>query len=219
MVWCKSTIQPILLGMFFLWALYPCYEDLLKRFRSWYKSLDSTSSDSIAADVHYHDEFKLVGMDNKKSPARKTPCAAMAATNVDRQGKEWNNLFEWLSTLQVNSLKTQWKGALAGTKICPICHCMDDKHVSANRPLLKGLNLKLVCGPPPAATPPVTTPAPAAPEAHPSGWLAVADNFSAANTTGQTTAPSGLVATLAEEDFESDKEFVGRKMRGVLIMP
>jgi hypothetical protein len=35
----------------------------------------------------------------------------------------------------------------------------------------------------------------------------VADNFLAANSTGQTTAPSGLVATLAEEEFASDKKF------------
>ncbi len=41
--------------------------------------------------------------------------------------------------------------------------------------------------------------------ASPSGHLVVAS--SAANLSGQTTAPSGLVTTLAEEEFEYDKEF------------
>ncbi len=84
---------------------------------------------------------------------------------------------------------------------------MDDKQVPANFPLLKNLNLKFVRGPPPAATPPATTPAPAASAASPSGRLVVADDSSAANLTGQTTAPSGLVMTLTEEEFESDEEF------------
>jgi hypothetical protein len=84
---------------------------------------------------------------------------------------------------------------------------VDNRHVPANCPLLSDLNLNLVCGPPPAATPPGTTPAPGAPVASSSGRLAMADNSSAANLTGQTTAPSGLVAALAEEEFASDKEF------------
>jgi hypothetical protein len=84
---------------------------------------------------------------------------------------------------------------------------MDYKQVPANCPLLKDLNLKLVHGPPPTATPPATTPAHAALAASPSGHLAMADNSSAANLTGQTTVPSDLVTTLAEEEFESDKEF------------
>jgi hypothetical protein len=69
MVRCKITIPPILLVMFYLWALYPCYKDLLKLFCSGYKSLESASLDSIVVDVLYHDKFKLVGSDNKKSPA------------------------------------------------------------------------------------------------------------------------------------------------------
>jgi hypothetical protein len=67
MVWCKITIPPIPLVMFFFGALNPCYKDLLERFRSWYKSLESASLDSIVIDVRYHDEIKLVvGLDNKK---------------------------------------------------------------------------------------------------------------------------------------------------------
>ena len=92
MAWCKIIIPPILLVMFFLWSLHPCYEALLKQLHSWYKSLESASLDSIVAYVRYHDEFKLVDLNNKKSPAGKTPRAATAATNVDKQGKEWNNL-------------------------------------------------------------------------------------------------------------------------------
>jgi hypothetical protein len=109
--------------------------------------------------------------------------------------------------LQVNSLKKWWKRALAGNGICPICHRVDNRHVLANCPILKDLNLKLVRGPSPAATPPATTPAPVALVASPSRCLAMADDSSAANLIGQTTAPSGLVSTLTEDEFESDKEF------------
>ncbi len=102
---CKVTISPILLVIFFLWAMHPHYKDLLKQVCSRYKSFESASLDSIVAVVCYHDKFKLVGLDNKKSPAGKAPRAATAATNVVKQGKEWNKLFELLYTLQINSLK------------------------------------------------------------------------------------------------------------------
>ncbi len=104
-VQCKITTPPILLLMFFLRALHPRYKDLLEQFYSWCKSLESASLDSIVMEVRYHNEFKLVGSDNKKSPAGKTPRAATAATNVNRQGKEWHNLFEWLCMLHINHLK------------------------------------------------------------------------------------------------------------------
>jgi hypothetical protein len=219
MAWCKITIPPILLLMFFFQALHPCYKDLLEQFCSQYKSLESASLNSIVADIGCHDKFKLVGSDNKISPAGKRPCAAIVALNMDKQEKEWNNPFEWLSTLKVNSLKKQWTQALAGNVIYPICHYVNNRYVLENCPLLKDLNLKLVHGPPPAATPPATTPAPAAPAASPSGRFAMADNSSAANLTHQTSAPSGLVATLAEEEFASDEIFFGRGVRGVLTIP
>jgi hypothetical protein len=130
MAQCKITIPPILLVMFFLWSLHPCYEALLKQLHSWYKSLESASLDSIVADIRYHDKFNLVGLDNKKSPAGKTPRADTAATNVDKQGKEWNNPLEWLSTLQANSFKKWQKQALAGNGICPICHRVDNRQIS-----------------------------------------------------------------------------------------
>jgi hypothetical protein len=78
---------------------------------------------------------------------------------------------------------------------------MDDRHVSANCPLLKDLNLKLISGPPPAATSIATTPAPGATAASPSEHLAMAGDSSTADLTGQRTAPSGLVTTLTEEEF------------------
>jgi hypothetical protein len=43
---CKITIPPILLVMFFLWAMHPRYKDLLEQFSSQYKSLESASLDS-----------------------------------------------------------------------------------------------------------------------------------------------------------------------------
>ncbi len=131
MAWCKINIPPIILEMFFLWSLHPCYNNLLEQFQSWYKDLESASLDSIVADIRYHDEFKLVGSD-KKSLVGKLPRVVTAATNVDKQGKQWNSPFEWMSTLHVNSLKKQWKCALAGTGICPLCQHKDDKHVLAN---------------------------------------------------------------------------------------
>ncbi len=70
-VWCKLKIPLILMVMFFLRSLHPCYDNLLlEQFWSWYKDPESASLDSIVADAHYHDEFKLVGSD-KKSLARK----------------------------------------------------------------------------------------------------------------------------------------------------
>jgi hypothetical protein len=121
MAWCKIDIPHILLVIFSLWSLPPCYNYLLEKFWSQSKDLESASLDSIVADVCYHDEFKLVGSD-KKSLAGKMPRAATAATNVNKQGKQWNNPFEWLSMLHVNSFKKQWKCALAGNGICLLCH-------------------------------------------------------------------------------------------------
>ena len=57
----------------------------------------------------------------------------------------------------------------------------------------------------PPAGAPAAAPAPAA-SPSPGGHSAVADEASALGSTGSATAPSGLVATVAEE-FDSDNNF------------
>jgi hypothetical protein len=205
---CKITIPQILLVMFFLWSLPQRYDDLLDQFRSRYKDLESASIDSIVADVRFHDEFKVVESD-KKPPAGKLPRATTTSTNTDRQGKVWNNSFEWLAQLHINSMKKRWKRALAGSGICPICNREGDehKHVPANCPLLKELNLKLIRGPPTTPTLPANAPAPVTAVANPGGRSAVMDDTSATGSSGLGNVPSGLMAVLAEEDFPSDDEW------------
>ncbi len=205
MVWCKVVIPQILM-VFFLRSLHPCYNDLLEQFRSHYKSLDGASLDSIVADVWYHDEFKLVGLDKKLPPDRDPwAAAASAPPAVDWQGKQWNNPYEWLSKLNIDSVKWRWKRSLAGNDFCPICHRNTDKHAPASCPLLAELNLKLIRVSPPAAGPPAAAPAPAA-SPSPGGRSAVAYEAPASGLTGSANAPSGIVATVVEE-YDSDNNF------------
>ena len=195
--------------MLFLRALHSRYSDILDQFRSRYKDLEKATLDSVVEDARYHDEFKLVG--DKKTPGgRPTPAAATA--NVDKQGKEWASPFEWLSTYATKGIKTRWDRAIAGTGICPICHRAEKPwHIPANCPLLKELNLTLVKGPPsssPAPTPSAApVPAPAAPSPSPGGRVASTDNRSIAGSVGSPSAPSGLMASVADDDFDSDEDF------------
>jgi hypothetical protein len=71
--------------------------------------------------------------------------------------------------------------------------------------LLAELNLKLIRATPPAAGPPAAAPALAA-SPSPGGRSAVADEASESGSTGSAHAPSGLVATVAEE-YDSDNTF------------
>ncbi len=194
--------------MSFLWSLPRRYEDLLDQFCSCYKDLESASIDSIVADIRFHDEFKVVELD-KKPPAGKLPCAATASTNTDRQGKAWNNPFEWLAQLHINSMKKRWKRVLVGSGICLICNREGDehKHVPAICPLLKELNLKLIQGPPTTPTSPANAPAPGPAVANPGGRSAMTDDTSAMGSSGSGNVLSGLMATLAEEDFPLDDEW------------
>jgi len=68
-----------------------------------------------------------------------------------------------------------------------------------------------VKGPPsssPAPAPPAApTPAPAAPSPSPGGRVASTDNRSIAGSVRSPSAPSGLMASVAEDDFDSDEEF------------
>jgi hypothetical protein len=188
--------------MIFICALHLRYSDILDQFRSHYKDLDSAMVDSVVADVKYHDSFQLVDH-NKKAP--KKGGLGASAVAVDRSGKEWLTPFEWLSSFSIKIVKTRWDRALAGTGICPICHRVEKPwHVPTNCPLLKDLNLKLVAGPPPHPAPAPTTsptPAPAHVSTSPGGRIASTD------VSALGSAPSGLMALVADEEYNSDPEF------------
>jgi hypothetical protein len=112
---CKNFHSPVLMVVFFLCSLCSCYDNLLEQFCSCYKSLKGASLDSIVADVHYHDEFKLVGSD-KKVPAGRGPKIMAAATSsaVAKQGKKRRKPYEWLASFDVKGVKKQWTRLLAG---------------------------------------------------------------------------------------------------------
>jgi hypothetical protein len=207
----KIILPPILLVMLFLRALHSRYSDILDQFWSRYKKLEAATIDSVVENIRYHDEFKLVGFD-KKTPGGSTPRAS--AANADKSGKEWASPFEWLFTYDMKRIKVRWDRAIAGTGICPICHCTEKPcHVPAKCPLLKDLNFKIVHGPPSSAPTPAPSaspaPAPAVPSPSPSpgGHVASTDDRSVAGSVGSPSAPSGLTASVAEDDFDSDPEF------------
>ena len=91
------------------------------------RSLEKASLDLIVSDVRFHDKFNIVGKDNKPAKGPKAAAAAAApasnpSRDVDRDGKVWNNPFEWLAKIKIDSIKRRWKRALSGDGICPICH-------------------------------------------------------------------------------------------------
>ncbi len=65
MSWCKIVIPHLLVVMFFLRSLHSRYSPLLDQFRSRARPLETASLDSIVSDVRFHDEFTVVGKDNK----------------------------------------------------------------------------------------------------------------------------------------------------------
>ncbi len=176
------------------------------------------------ADIRYHDEFKLVESD-KKLPLGRNPWAAAASTPpaVDWQGKQWNNLYEWLSKLNLDSVKWRWRQSLTGNGFCPICHFNTGKHAPAFCPLLAKLNLKLIRVSSPAADPPAAAPAPAS-SPSPGRHSAVADQAPVSGLTGSANASSGLVAMVAEEydlddNFRWDGDEFGIEFSGPFALP
>jgi hypothetical protein len=108
--------------------------------------------------------------------------------------------------------------ALAGTCICPICHCnIEPFHVPTQCPLLAEFNLKLIACPPakPSSSPtaPAVAPAPLpSPGPAPSGRVASTNLASLFDSTGLATASSGLsarVAPLKEDasEYDTDDDF------------
>ncbi len=98
--------------------------------------------------------------------------------------------------------------SLASTGFCLICHCNGDKHSPVNCPLLAVLNLKLVKGPPPAAAPALGPPGHVtAASPSPGGHSAVADRASASGMSGSVDVPLGLVATVADKEYDLGDDF------------
>ena len=211
----KIVIPNLLMVMFFLRSLHSRYSPLLDQCRSCARPFETASLDSIVSDVHFHDEFTVVGKDKKPKGPNAAAAAASPGTTppsgaLDKDGKPWNNPWEWLATVKPDSVKGRWKRALSGRGFCPICHRDGDRHAPVACPLLVELNLKLI-----KITPVGTgaSPAPAAvpgPSPSPGGRSAVSDETSATGTSGSASARSGLVAMVAVADgdeYDSGDDF------------
>jgi hypothetical protein len=139
MVRCKDVIPPLLLIMLFLRALHSHYSDIMEQFRTRHKSLETTTIDFIVDDTNHYDTFILKEPRHgyKSSiPSSRVPAAASAHT--DNAGTVWNSPFNWLcKSYGDKRIKTQWKQALGGNGICPICHQEEPKHVPKDCGLLK----------------------------------------------------------------------------------
>ena len=90
--------------MTFICALNTRYSDILDRFRSRCKNLETATIDCVVVDVKYHNEFQLVNP-RAKNPRKGGPGASAVA--IDKAGKEWSNPFEWLSSFLVKTIKTR----------------------------------------------------------------------------------------------------------------
>jgi hypothetical protein len=111
-------------------------------------------------------------------------------------------LTKWLASFDIKGIKKWWAHSLAGNGFCPICHRDKDKYAPTACPLLAELNLKLIRVSPPAS-PHAAASAPAD-SPSPGGHSAMADEASTWGSKGSATAPSGLVATVAEEYDSND---------------
>jgi hypothetical protein len=107
---------------------------------------------------------------------------------------------------------------MAGTDICPICHCNKlPHHIPTKCPLLAKLNLKLITCLPVVSSPSPGTPAPAslpspASAPSPSSCAAAADTSLVSGSLGSSSAPSNLMAAVAQDNptpgnFDSVEEF------------
>ncbi len=79
MACCKVVMPPLLLVLLFLRALHSCYLDIIERFGTQHKSLETRLIEMIVMNVTYHEDFIL------KEPCRqdkssKIPCQIPAAS-------------------------------------------------------------------------------------------------------------------------------------------
>jgi hypothetical protein len=223
---CKVTLPSLLLVMLFLRGLHAHYTNIVAQFWSGHKSIELATINSILLDVSFHNSFTLVEAKKGKAGGSSNLAQrvlAAAAANADCQGNVWQSLFEWLTKYGLKGIKGRWMRAMAGTGICPVCHC-DEKpfHIPTQCPLLSELGLKLITCQPVKPSTATTAPAPApavpfpAPIPAPNGQAAAAADLTPL-TSGSRTAPSGLVASVAQlgdmapVDYDTDDDFlVGR---------
>jgi hypothetical protein len=214
---CKVAIPQILMVMLFLRAIHSHYSDLLYQFCTCFKSIKTATINSIVDDIVYHDGFTVHERKTAKTPASAPRRPATASANMDQKGTVWQMPFEWLSkSFRKNAIKTHWICALAGTGICPICHCEDKPwHVPTKCPLLKELNLQLDVVPSGPATQPAMqqsadTPVPAL-SSH-GGCASGMDDLLASGSSGSGTTPSVLMALASNSlpcvsEYDSDEGF------------
>jgi hypothetical protein len=215
---CKVAIPQILLVMLFLQALHSRYSDLLEQFCTRFKSIEHATIDSIVDDVTYHDRFTVHEHKGAKPPTYSPRVPAAASANTDQKGNVWQTPFELLlKSFSVKSIKTRWTHALAGTGICPICHCKDKHwHVPPNCPLLKELHLKLEIIPSDPTAQPAAQQSTATPKSSPpsyGGRTLAANESLAGGSSGSSHAPSGLLASTSNSlpciimEYNSDDDF------------
>ena len=211
---CKVQIPQILMVMLFLRSIHSRYAEIVEQFRTRFQSIETATLDSIVEGIKFHDGFTVhERKGSKPSGPRAAAATAGGGSNSDQRGQVWRTPFEWLSVTKRDVIKGRWTRALAGTGICPICHCPDKPwHVPSLCPLLKELHLKIdiLPGNPPA---PSAAPAPP-PGATPSGRVATADEsaVSGSSASGSASVPSGLVSSVlpsvhAPDEYESDEDF------------
>ena len=208
---CKVHIPQILMVMLFLRSIHIRYAEIVDQFRTRFRSIETATLDSIVEGIKFHDGFTVhERKGSKPSGPRAAAATAGGSSNSDQRGHVWRTPFEWLSVMKRDVIKGRWTRALAGTGICPICHCPDKPwHVPSLCPMLKELHLTIdvLPGPPPA---PSAAPAPPTP----SGRVATADDSAVggSSASGSASAPSGLVASVlpslhVPDEYESDEDF------------
>ncbi len=204
--WCKVTIPQILMVMLFLRAIHSRYSDLLEQVCTRFRCLKMATLDSIVNDIKFHNGFTIHERKGGAKPPVPHAAAAAAGANSDQKGKVWWTPFEWLSKTKKEVITGCWTRALAGTGICPICHCKAKPwHVPTLCLLLKELNLKLDILP--GSCPRVPSPAPA-PSPSPSSRVAATDESAAGGSSalGSTSAPLGLMASALHTQPEVPEE-------------
>jgi hypothetical protein len=87
----------ILMVMLFLCTIHSCYSDLLNQFCTGFKSIKTTTINSIVDDIVYHIGITIHNCKGAK-PSGPAPCMpAAASANMDQNGTVWQMPFEWLS--------------------------------------------------------------------------------------------------------------------------
>jgi hypothetical protein len=195
---------------------HSCYSDLLDQFCTRFKSIEMASIDSIVDDIVYHDGFIVHERKGAKPSSSAPRVPAAASANTDWKGTVWQTPFKWLSkAMSKKAIRTRWTHALAGTGICPICHCEDKPwHFPTKCPLLKDLNLQLEVVPLGPAAQPAAQQHDAATPAPPShgGRASGTDESVAGGSSVSGNVPSGLMALASThlprvQEYDSDDDF------------